>query len=163
MTSQCHQVDMREACPADTQGTQFVWSLVMVFVYPMGGPLFFAGVLWYYKGMLTSLSPSLLEVLCVSQHLQMFSRVRACVQREACVVVGRADGCVVRRHRHGDRHRLRHRHTTQTQETRHTTQNTLTYNSRAHTHKYSSKTFASKARVLLPQGSAEPYRLLSLT
>ena len=44
------KVDMREPCPADQQGAlQYIWSIVMILVFPIGEPLAFAAVLWYYK------------------------------------------------------------------------------------------------------------------
>jgi hypothetical protein len=36
-------------CPRDTLKTEFTWFLVLVFVYPLGLPLFFAFVQWYFQ------------------------------------------------------------------------------------------------------------------
>jgi hypothetical protein len=40
---------LRVVCPRDTLKTEFTWSLVLVFVYPLGLPLFFAFVQWYFQ------------------------------------------------------------------------------------------------------------------
>jgi hypothetical protein len=42
-------VDLRVKCPRDTLKTGFTWSLVLVFVYPLGIPLFFAFMQWYFQ------------------------------------------------------------------------------------------------------------------
>jgi hypothetical protein len=43
------KVDLRVECPRDTLKTGFTWSLVLVFVYPLGIPLFFAFMQWYFQ------------------------------------------------------------------------------------------------------------------
>jgi hypothetical protein len=43
------KVDLCVVCPRDTLKTGFTWSLVLVFVYPLGLPLFFAFVQWYFQ------------------------------------------------------------------------------------------------------------------
>ena len=43
------KVDMRERCPLDQRGPQYIWSIVMIFVFPIGEPFVFAVILWYYR------------------------------------------------------------------------------------------------------------------
>jgi hypothetical protein len=43
---------MRVECPRDTLDMGFTWSLVFVFIYPVGIPVIFAIVLWYFSGLL---------------------------------------------------------------------------------------------------------------
>ena len=43
------KVDMRVECPKDTQDAGFAWSTVFVFIFPIGIPMFFAFILWYFQ------------------------------------------------------------------------------------------------------------------
>jgi len=43
------KVDMRVQCPRDTLDIGFTWSLVFVFIYPVGIPIIFGIILWYFS------------------------------------------------------------------------------------------------------------------
>jgi len=43
------KVDMRVQCPRDTLNVGFTWSLVFVFIYPVGIPILFGIILWYFS------------------------------------------------------------------------------------------------------------------
>jgi len=43
------KVDMRVQCPRDTLDVGFTWSLVFVFIYPVGIPIIFGIILWYFS------------------------------------------------------------------------------------------------------------------
>ena len=40
---------MRVPCPLDTQATEFTWSVIFIFIYPVGIPTTFAVLLWYFS------------------------------------------------------------------------------------------------------------------